>query len=59
MTDDAPVAEEEEAQGQLVVCAFNHCVTLPPAEHLLSAMIWCIRHPKELHELTQEAVCLP
>lgn len=29
--------EEEEAHSQHVVQAPNHCVILPPAEHLLSA----------------------
>lgn len=31
--------EEEEIWRELVIQAFNHCVTLPPAEHLLSARL--------------------
>lgn len=31
--------EKEEAQGGLTVQALNHCVILPPAEHLLSARL--------------------
>lgn len=37
-TDGPHVTDkEEEAQGERTVHALNHCVTLPPAEHLLSA----------------------
>lgn len=31
--------EEKEAHSQQVAQAPNHCVTLPPAEHLLSARL--------------------
>lgn len=30
---------KRRAQGQRAVYTSNHCVTLPPAEHLLSAML--------------------
>lgn len=40
MTDHPHVTDEEvEAQGERPVQAVNHCVTLPPAEHLLSARL--------------------
>lgn len=31
--------EEEEAQREHIIQVLNHCVTLPPAEHLLSARL--------------------
>ena len=51
MTDHPHVADEEvEAQRQRPVQAVKHCVTLPPAEHLLSARLlekrWCLRPPQ-------------